>query len=140
MTPSAVFAKRLAPTDPDPTTRGCGFRAEFVELFVGLGARRVRSLFATARKQAPCIIFIDEIDAIGKQRSTGNGGVAGVANEEREQTLNQVGDSHQTSARISSWVWASVPQLATHCACMDTGLIHQPAVSANYTRGEWEVS
>jgi cell division protease FtsH len=61
--------------------------SSFVELFVGVGAARVRDLFAEARKRAPCIIFIDEIDAIG-QRRAGSG--AYVANDEREQTLNQL--------------------------------------------------
>ena len=67
--------------------------SEFVELFVGLGGRRVRTLFEDARKRAPCVVFIDELDAVGKSRSGGNSsgsGVAGVANEEREQTLNQL--------------------------------------------------
>jgi cell division protease FtsH len=61
--------------------------AEFVEMFVGVGAARVRDLFAQAKAQAPCIIFIDELDALGKARSPGNmlGG-----NDEREQTLNQL--------------------------------------------------
>ncbi len=59
----------------------------FVELFVGVGAARVRDLFAEARKRAPCIIFVDELDAIG-QRRAGTGAV--VANDEREQTLNQL--------------------------------------------------
>jgi cell division protease FtsH len=59
----------------------------FVELFVGVGAARVRDLFAEARKRAPSIIFIDEIDAIG-QRRAGQGAV--VSNDEREQTLNQL--------------------------------------------------
>jgi cell division protease FtsH len=61
--------------------------SSFVELFVGVGAARVRDLFAEARKRAPCIIFVDEIDAIG-QRRAGSGVV--VANDEREQTLNQL--------------------------------------------------
>jgi cell division protease FtsH len=61
--------------------------SSFVELFVGVGAARVRDLFSEARKQAPAIIFIDEIDAIG-QRRAGSG--AAVANDEREQTLNQL--------------------------------------------------
>ena len=60
----------------------------FVELFVGVGASRVRDLFAEARKRAPAIIFIDEIDAIGQRRASGQG--AYVANDEREQTLNQL--------------------------------------------------
>lgn len=61
--------------------------SEFVELFVGAGAARVRDLFEQAKKKAPCIIFIDELDAIGKSRSSGN--FAG-GNDEREQTLNQL--------------------------------------------------
>jgi cell division protease FtsH len=60
----------------------------FVELFVGVGAARVRDLFAEARKRAPAIIFIDEIDAIGQRRASGGG--AYVSNDEREQTLNQL--------------------------------------------------
>ena len=58
----------------------------FVEMFVGVGASRVRDLFEEAKKNAPCIIFIDEIDAIGKTRDSGYGG----GNDEREQTLNQL--------------------------------------------------
>jgi len=60
--------------------------SEFVEMFVGVGAARVRDLFAQAKKNAPCIIFIDEIDAVGRQRGAG---IAG-GNDEREQTLNQM--------------------------------------------------
>ncbi|HEY0715631.1 MAG TPA: ATP-dependent zinc metalloprotease FtsH [Polyangia bacterium] len=58
----------------------------FVEMFVGVGAGRVRTLFAEAKKSAPCIVFIDEIDAVGRQRGTGIGG----GHDEREQTLNQM--------------------------------------------------
>jgi len=60
--------------------------SEFVEMFVGVGASRVRDLFAKAKKNAPCIVFIDEIDAVGRQRGTGLGG----SHDEREQTLNQI--------------------------------------------------
>tara|TARA_Y100000389_G_scaffold61480_2_gene57541 strand:+ start:4327 stop:6168 length:1842 start_codon:yes stop_codon:yes gene_type:complete len=61
--------------------------SQFIELFVGLGASRIRKLFENARKNTPCILFIDEIDAIGKKR--GNSSIAG-GNDEREQTLNQL--------------------------------------------------
>ena len=63
--------------------------SEFVDMFVGVGASRVRDLFATARKNAPCIIFIDEIDAIGKSRADGSS-FRGGGNDEREATLNQI--------------------------------------------------
>ena len=60
--------------------------SDFVEMFVGVGASRVRDLFAEAKKNAPCIVFIDEIDAVGRRRGAGLGG----GNDEREQTLNQL--------------------------------------------------
>jgi len=60
--------------------------SEFVEMFVGVGASRVRDLFSKAKKAAPCIVFIDEIDAVGRQRGSGVGG----SHDEREQTLNQI--------------------------------------------------
>ncbi|BAZ90106.1 MULTISPECIES: ATP-dependent zinc metalloprotease FtsH [Cylindrospermopsis] len=62
--------------------------SEFIELFVGVGAARVRDLFEQAKKQAPCIVFIDELDALGKSRGGASGFVGG--NDEREQTLNQL--------------------------------------------------
>ena len=60
--------------------------SEFVEMFVGVGASRVRDLFSKAKKNAPCIIFVDEIDAVGRKRGSGMGG----GHDEREQTLNQI--------------------------------------------------
>ena len=60
--------------------------SDFVEMFVGVGASRVRDLFEEAKKNSPCIIFIDEIDAVGRQRGAGLGG----GHDEREQTLNQL--------------------------------------------------
>ena len=60
--------------------------SDFVEMFVGVGAARVRDMFATAKKNAPCIVFIDEIDAVARRRGTGLGG----GHDEREQTLNQM--------------------------------------------------
>ncbi|MCD8046361.1 MAG: ATP-dependent zinc metalloprotease FtsH [Clostridiales bacterium] len=60
--------------------------SDFVEMFVGVGASRVRDMFADAKKHAPCIVFIDEIDAVGRRRGTGMGG----GHDEREQTLNQL--------------------------------------------------
>ena len=73
--------------------------SDFVEMFVGVGASRVRDMFEQAKKQAPCIIFIDEIDAVGRQRGAGLGG----GNDEREQTLNQMlveMDGFETNAGV----------------------------------------
>ena len=60
--------------------------SDFVEMFVGVGAARVRDLFAEAKKHSPCIVFIDEIDAVARRRGSGLGG----GHDEREQTLNQM--------------------------------------------------
>ena len=73
--------------------------SDFVEMFVGVGASRVRDMFENAKKNAPCIIFIDEIDAVGRQRGAGLGG----GNDEREQTLNQMlveMDGFETNAGV----------------------------------------
>ena len=83
-TGKTMLAKAIAKEANVPFLSGSG--SGFVEMFVGVGASRVRDLFDEARKVAPCIIFIDELDAIGKKR----GGFAGGGNDEREQTLNQL--------------------------------------------------
>src|SRR5699024_11481593 len=69
--------------------------SDFVEMFVGVGASRVRDMFEQAKKSAPCIIFIDEIDAVGRHRGSGMGG----GNDEREQTLNQLLEIGRASCR-----------------------------------------
>lgn len=79
-----LLAKALAGEAHCPFLSTTG--SDFIEVFVGVGAARVRDLFAQARKLAPCIIFIDEIDAVGRERGAGIGG----GNDEREQTLNQL--------------------------------------------------
>ena len=83
-TGKTLFAKAVAGEAGVPFLSVTG--SEFLEMFVGVGAARVRDLFATARKEAPSILFVDEIDAIGRKRGTGLGG----GHDEREQTLNQL--------------------------------------------------
>src|SRR6056300_1484639 len=83
-TGKTLLARAIAGESGVPFINASG--SSFVEMFVGVGAKRVRELFAIARANEPCIIFIDEIDAIGKKRSTG--GMA--SNDEREQTINQL--------------------------------------------------
>merc|ERR1719359_1593058 len=83
-TGKTLLAKAVAGEAGTPFFSVAG--SEFVEMFVGVGASRVRDLFSQAKKNAPCIIFIDEIDAVGRQRGAGFGG----GNDEREQTLNQI--------------------------------------------------
>lgn len=83
-TGKTLFAKAVAGEANVPFFSISG--SDFVEMFVGVGASRVRDLFNTAKKSQPCIIFIDEIDAVGRQRGAGLGG----GNDEREQTLNQL--------------------------------------------------
>ncbi|MCI8559197.1 MAG: ATP-dependent zinc metalloprotease FtsH [Lachnospiraceae bacterium] len=84
--------------------------SDFVEMFVGVGASRVRDLFAEAKKHSPCIIFIDEIDAIGKSRDSRYGG----GNDEREQTLNQL--------------LAEMDGFDSHTACLVLGATNRPEV------------
>jgi cell division protease FtsH len=83
-TGKTLFARALAGEAGVPFISITG--SEFLEMFVGVGAARVRDLFATARKETPSILFVDEIDAIGRKRGTGLGG----GHDEREQTLNQL--------------------------------------------------
>ena len=83
-TGKTLFAKAVAGEANVPFFSISG--SDFVEMFVGVGASRVRDLFNTAKKNQPCIVFIDEIDAVGRQRGAGLGG----GNDEREQTLNQL--------------------------------------------------
>lgn len=83
-TGKTLFAKAVAGEANVPFFSISG--SDFVEMFVGVGASRVRDLFASAKKNMPCIVFIDEIDAVGRQRGAGLGG----GNDEREQTLNQL--------------------------------------------------
>ncbi len=83
-TGKTLFAKAVAGESGVPFFSISG--SDFVEMFVGVGASRVRDLFDTAKKNMPCIVFIDEIDAVGRQRGTGMGG----GHDEREQTLNQL--------------------------------------------------
>lgn len=87
-TGKTLLAKAVAGEAGVPFISASG--SEFVEMFVGVGASRIRDLFGQAKKSAPCIIFIDEIDAIGKSRSGGAGNTNGGGNDEREQTLNQI--------------------------------------------------
>ena len=83
-TGKTLLAKAVAGESGVPFISASG--SEFIEMYVGLGAKRVRELFKQAKKMAPCVVFIDEIDAVGRQRGTG---IAG-GNDEREQTLNQI--------------------------------------------------
>ena len=83
-TGKTLFAKAVAGEANVPFFSISG--SDFVEMFVGVGASRVRDLFDAAKKSQPCIVFIDEIDAVGRQRGTGLGG----GHDEREQTLNQL--------------------------------------------------
>ena len=83
---TALLAKAVAGEAGVPFYSVSG--SDFIEMFVGVGPSRVRDLFKEARQNAPCIVFVDEIDAVGRQR--GRGGFSGGGNDERENTLNQL--------------------------------------------------
>ena len=83
-----------------------------MEIFVGVGAARVRDLFEQAKQRAPCIIFVDELDAIGKSRSSGRGVM--FSNDEREQTLNQLlaeMDGFDTSSGVIIMAATNTPEV-----------------------------
>jgi cell division protease FtsH len=96
--------------------------SEFVEMFVGVGASRVRDLFNKAKKNAPCVIFVDELDAIGRQRGAGLGG----SHDEREQTLNQIlveMDGFDTDTRVIILAATNRPDVWIPLFCAPGGLI-----------------
>ena len=95
--------------------------SDFVEMFVGVGAARVRDMFENAKKNSPCIIFIDEIDAVGRQRGAGLGG----GNDEREQTLNQMlveMDGFDTNSSVIVIAATNRPDFLTPHCCVRAAL------------------
>jgi cell division protease FtsH len=108
--------------------------SEFVEMFVGVGASRVRDLFAKAKKTSPCIIFIDELDAIGRQRGSGMGG----GHDEREQTLNQIlveMDGFETDSNVIVMAATNRPDVLDQ-ALLRPGRFDRQVVVDLPTRGE----
>ena len=112
--------------------------SEFVEMFVGVGAARVRELFEEAKKKSPCIIFIDELDAIGKSRSSGRGMI--ISHDEREQTLNQLlveMDGFDPNTDVIIMGATNTPEvLDPHCCALDA-LIVRLSSTAPISKGEW---
>ena len=112
--------------------------SDFVEMFVGVGAARVRSLFEDARKTAPCIIFIDEIDAVGRKRGSGMGG----GNDEREQTLNQLlveMDGFETKADIIILAATNRPDVLDAALLRPGRFDRQVVVDAPDVKGREEI-
>ena len=112
--------------------------SDFVEMFVGVGAARVRSLFEDARKAAPCIIFIDEIDAVGRKRGSGMGG----GNDEREQTLNQLlveMDGFETKADIIILAATNRPDVLDAALLRPGRFDRQVVVDAPDVKGREEI-
>ena len=105
-TGKTLLAKAVAGEAGVPFISASG--SEFVEMFVGVGASRVRDIFGEAKKNAPCIIFIDEIDAVGRQRAGSSRGGMGGGNDEREQVLMNADTPSDACIRTTSSEDASI--------------------------------
>lgn len=112
--------------------------SDFVEMFVGVGASRVRDLFDTAKKNAPCIVFVDEIDAVGRQRGAGLGG----GHDEREQTLNQLlveMDGFGTNEGIIILAATNRPDILDHALLRPGRFDRQIVVNVPDVKGREEI-